>query len=114
MAAADHPRRGRDSMPDSDIESRPPRGGGRFYGWVIVAAVSVMLTTSAGLGFYALPVYLRTLTEERGFSVSSISGATAVFFVAAGCAGVGVGKVIARHDPRPVIAGGTLVGAVAI
>ena len=36
--------------------------------------------TSAGLGFYALTLYLRTLTEERGFSVSSVSGATALFF----------------------------------
>lgn len=85
-----------------------------FYGWVIVAAVSVMLTTSAGLGFYSLTVYLRTLTEERGFSVSSVSGATAVFFVAAAFAGVGVGKVIARSDPRWIIAAGTAVAAGAI
>ena len=85
-----------------------------FYGWVIVAAVSVMLTTSAGLGFYSLTVYLRTLTEERGFSVSSVSGATAVFFVAAAFAGVGVGKVIARSDPRWIITAGTAVAAAAI
>lgn len=85
-----------------------------FYGWVIVAAVSVMLTTSAGLGFYSLTVYLRTLTEERGFSVSSVSGATAVFFVAAAFAGVGVGKVIARSDPRWIITAGTAVAAGAI
>ena len=86
----------------------------RFYGWVIVGAVGVMLTTSAGLGFYALTVYLRTLTDERGFSVSSISGATAVFFVASAVAGVGVGKVIARSDPRWIIGGGTVVAAGAI
>lgn len=86
----------------------------RFYGWVIVGAVSVMLTTSAGLGFYALTVYLRTLTEERGFSVSSVSGATAVFFVAAAFAGVAVGKVIARSDPRWIIAAGAWVAAGAI
>ena len=63
-----------------------------------------MLMTSSGLGFYALTLYLRTLTDERGFSISSVSGATAVFFIVSGIAGVGVGRVIARHDPRPVIA----------
>ena len=63
-----------------------------------------MLMTSSGLGFYALTLYLRTLTDVRGFSVSSVSGATAVFFVVSGVVGVGVGRVIARRDPRPVIA----------
>ena len=75
-----------------------------FYGWAIVAATFVMLTTSSGLGFYALTLYLRTLTDVGGFSVSSVSGATALFFIVSGIVGVGVGRVIARHDPRPVIA----------
>ncbi|MDQ3385066.1 MAG: MFS transporter [Actinomycetota bacterium] len=69
-----------------------------------MGATFVMLMTSSGLGFYALTLYLRTLTEVRGFSVSSVSGATAVFFVMSGIVGVGVGRVIARRDPRPVIA----------
>ena len=69
-----------------------------------MGATFVMLMTSSGLGFYALTLYLRTLTDVRGFSVSSVSGATAVFFVVSGVVGVGVGRVIARRDPRPVIA----------
>jgi MFS family permease len=69
-----------------------------------VAATFVMLMTSSGLGFYALTLYLRTLTDERGFSISSVSGATAVFFIVSGVAGVVVGRIIARSDPRPVIA----------
>ncbi len=85
-----------------------------FYGWAIVAATFVMLTTSSGLGFYALTLYLRTLTDVRGFSVSSVSGATAVFFVVSGVVGVGVGRVIARRDPRPVIALSATVAAASL
>lgn len=85
-----------------------------FYGWAIVAATFVMLTTSSGLGFYALTLYLRTLTEVGGFSVSSVSGATAVFFVVSGIVGVGVGRVIARRDPRPVIALSATVAAASL
>ena len=85
-----------------------------FYGWRIVAATFVMLMTSAGLGFYALTLYLRTLTEERGFSVSSVSGATALFFVVSGLTGVVVGRLINRGDPRPVIAAGAVVAAAAL
>lgn len=95
----------------------PARAGPRvplFYGWVVVAATFVMLMTSSGLGFYALTLYLRTLTDERGFSVSSVSGATALFFVVTGLAGVAVGRLIARRDPRPVIAAGAVLGAVAL
>ena len=95
----------------------PGRAGSRgplFYGWAIVGATFVMLMTSSGLGFYALTLYLRTLTEERGFSVSSVSGATALFFVVAGLVGVGVGRLIARHDPRPVIAVSAVLAAAAL
>ena len=73
-----------------------------------------MLMTSAGLGFYALTLYLRTLTDERDFSVSSVSGATALFFVVSGLTGVVVGRIINRRDPRPVVVAGALVAAAAL
>src|SRR5215210_7951136 len=73
-----------------------------------------MLMTSSGLGFYALTLYLRTLTDEEGFSVSSVSGATALFFVVSGLTGVYVGRFIARRDPRPIIAAGACLGALAL
>lgn len=89
---------------------RPPI----FYGWAIVTATFVMLMTASGLGFYALTLYLRTLTEERGFSISSVSAATAVYFIVSGVTGVGVGRLIARRDPRPVIAAGAVLCAGAL
>ena len=92
----------------------PGQAGSRgpvFYGWAIVAATFVMLMTSSGLGFYALTLYLQTLTEEQGFSVSSVSGATALFFVVSGLVGVWIGRLIARHDPRPVIAVSAVLAA---
>lgn len=85
-----------------------------FYGWAIVAATFVMLMTASGLGFYALTLYLDALTDDRGFSVSSVSGATAWFFVVSGFVGVGIGRLIARHDPRPVIAAGAVLAAIAL
>jgi MFS family permease len=85
-----------------------------FYGWVIVGATFTMLMTASGLGFYALTLYLRRLTDERGFSVSSVSGATALFFVVSGLTGVVVGRLINRGDPRPVVATGAVLAALAI
>ncbi|HAC57656.1 MAG TPA: MFS transporter [Rhodobiaceae bacterium] len=88
-------------------------GQGVFYGWYVVAAVLVIMTVMAGLGFYNLSVYLNAFVAEGGFSVAATSGATACFFVSSGIAGLGVAMLIERYDPRWVITGGAIVSAVA-
>jgi MFS family permease len=98
----------------SDVGASPrgaaePAAGGLFYGWTVVGAVFTMLVVAAGLAFYNMTVYLRALTTEQGFSVGAVSGATAVFFLTGGLAGVPVGRLIERHDPRPTIAGGAVL-----
>ena len=79
-----------------------------FRGCWVVTGVFVMLLVTAGLGFYGLPVYLRALTVEQGFSVGAVSGATAVFFLVSGLVGLPVASWMARHDPRAMIAVGAL------
>ena len=85
-----------------------------FYGWVVVAAVFTVLTFASGLGFYNATVYLQALVEERGFSIGAASGATAVFFVVFGLAGLPIARLLNRYDPRWVIASGALVGGLAL
>ena len=87
---------------------------GVFRGWSVVAGVFGMLLVTAGLGFYGLPVYLRALTVEQGFSVGAVSGATAVFFLVSGVAGLPVAGWMERHDPRPLVAAGAVGCAVAL
>lgn len=70
-----------------------------------------MLTTSAGLGFYGLSVYLSALNRTRGFSVSSMSAATAVYFVVSGVAGVFIARLLRSVDPRPIVIVGAVVAA---
>src|SRR5688500_12025579 len=79
-----------------------------FRGWWVVTGVFVMLLVTAGVGFYGLSVYLRALTVEQGFSLSAVSGATAVFFLVSGVTGISVASWMATHDPRPMIALGAL------
>jgi hypothetical protein len=71
-----------------------------FYGWYVVYAVSLVMMTTAGFAFYNLPVLLDAFVAERGFSVSVASNATAIFFIAAGMAGVISGQFVDRFDPR--------------
>ncbi|MGA0206049.1 MAG: MFS transporter [Ilumatobacteraceae bacterium] len=86
----------------------------KFPGWRVVAACFIALTTTAGLGFYGLAVYLNTFSREKGWEVSSVSLATTIFFLVSGASGLLVARLIARFDARWVIAGGGVIGAAAL
>ena len=85
-----------------------------FYGWRIVAAIFVMLAVSSGLGFYSMAVFLEALTTQQDFSVSAVSGATALLFVVSGISGVFIAGLIRRYDPRLPIAVGALIASIAL
>jgi predicted MFS family arabinose efflux permease len=74
-----------------------------FYGWYVVGAIALVLTTTSGLGFYNLSVLLDAFVTERGFPVALASGATACYFVGSGTGGVLAGWLIDRVDPRIVV-----------
>lgn len=83
---------------------------GRFPGPQVVLAVGILFFVSAGLGFYGLGVYLDAITDERGFSTTAVSGATALFFVVGGLCGIWIARLIARIDVRRILVGGSLLG----
>jgi MFS family permease len=88
-----------------------PGGTRIFYGWYIVAAICLITTITSGLAFYNLSVLLNAFVAERGFPVSLTSAATAAFFVSGGVAGVLVGRLVDRFDPRMAIVGASVLGA---
>jgi predicted MFS family arabinose efflux permease len=82
-----------------------------FYGWYVVGAIAVVLTTTSGLGFYNLSVLLDAFVAERGFPVALASGATACYFVGSALGGVIAGWLIERIDPRIVVIVSAVVSA---
>ncbi|MEM7095171.1 MAG: MFS transporter [Actinomycetota bacterium] len=85
-----------------------------FEGWYVVGAVFVVLMVNAGLGFYGLAVYLEAITEEQGFSTTSVSFATSLFFIVGAITGRAVAPVIQRRDLRIVVGAGGVVSAVGL
>ena len=82
-----------------------------FYGWYIVAAICLITTITSGLAFYNLSLLLNAFVADRGFPVSLTSAATASFFVSGGFAGVLIGRLIDRVDPRAAIVGSAILGS---
>jgi predicted MFS family arabinose efflux permease len=74
-----------------------------FYGWYVVGAIGLVLTTTSGLGFYNLSVLLDAFVRERAFPVALASGATACYFVGSGVGGVIAGWLTDRIDARIVV-----------
>lgn len=85
-----------------------------FYGWYVVYAICFVMTTTAGLAFYNMPVLLDAFVAQRGFAVSLASNATACFFIATGIAGVAAGQLADRFDPRYVIMGAATFASLAL
>ncbi|MEM8707384.1 MAG: MFS transporter [Actinomycetota bacterium] len=85
-----------------------------FPGWWVVAAVFLILSTTSGLIFYGLAVYLDALTDEQAFSTTSVSLATSVFFVIGGVMGRVIAPVIEARDIRLVIGTGGVLGGVSL
>ncbi|MCP4222508.1 MAG: MFS transporter, partial [Actinomycetia bacterium] len=80
------------------------------YGWWIAIAISVVMFTTVGVGYYGLAVFLRPLQEENGWSNTAVSVATGLYFSISGVVGFLIGPHIDRRGPiRPMIIGGTLV-----
>ena len=96
------------------LENSTPPPKRIFYGWYVVYAVCLVLTTTSGLGFYNLAVLLDAFVSERGFPVALASGATACYFIGSGTGGVLAGWLIDRIDPRLVVIASACASAVAL
>ena len=85
---------------------------GKFPGWWVVTGCFLILMVNAGLAFYGLAVYLNAFSNEKGWSLATISFGTTIFFVVGGATGLWVARLIGKHDVRYVIiAGALLAGA---
>src|SRR4051794_18013892 len=77
--------------------------------WPAVLACFATATFAWGFGFYGQSVYLAELQRLRGWSASTISGASTLFYLAGAVALVRVHAALARFGPRPILAGGVML-----
>jgi len=85
------------------VESAAHPEGGIYHGWKLVAALCCILFFAAGGGLYVFPVFIESLRQEFGWSMTEISGSAAVFAIAMGFSNPLVGTLFARFGPRNVM-----------
>jgi MFS family permease len=87
-----------------------------YYGWVIVATMSVVTMAQTAEFNPVLGVFLKPMTEEFGWSRSEFTGAIAIGTICGGLAAMVVGPLLDRFGPRWVLffgflaMGGTIAG----
>ncbi|MFT0879686.1 MFS transporter [Rhodopseudomonas sp. G2_2311] len=83
------------------------------YRWVIVAAGGVLGCVAAG-AMFSLPVLIRPMSQDTGWSVTGISTAMTIGFLAMAAASMLWGNLSDRFGPRPVVLTGSAVLAASL
>ena len=78
------------------------------YRWVIVAAGGVLGCVAIG-ALFSLPVLLRPIAQDTGWSTTGISSAMTFAFVALALGSIAWGNLSDRFGPRIVVLAGSLL-----
>ena len=84
-----------------------------FYGWYIALACAVLMFVGVGVGYYGLPIFLKPLKEEHGWTTTQVSWAPTIYFFVSGITGAIIGPFIDRRGPMLFMVAGTIVNGIA-
>ena len=82
-----------------------------YYGWVIVAALSVTETVTWGIVYYGFPVFLRPMELELGASRVAVTAAFSIGLGVSALTGIPVGRWLDRHGPRALMTVGSCLAS---
>ena len=83
------------------------------YRWVIVAAGGLLGCVAIG-GMFSLPVFLQPIAKDTGWSVTGISSAMTIGFLAMAFTSMAWGTATDRFGPLPVVLTGSIVIAASL
>ena len=79
-----------------------------YYRWVIVAAGGLLGCVAIG-GMFSLPVFLQPIAKDTGWSVTGVSSAMTIGFLAMAFSSMAWGTLTDRYGPLPVVLTGSTV-----
>src|SRR6266567_3898164 len=83
------------------------------YRWVIVAAGGLLGCVAIG-GMFSLPVFLQPIVLDTGWSVTGVSSAMTIGFLAMAFTSMAWGTLTGRFGPLPVVLTGSIVLALSL
>jgi MFS family permease len=87
-------------------------GRGRFYyGWAVVGALALAITSGYGILTYAFTVFVEPMHAELGWTVGQLTGAVSLAGIASVVLSPILGRLLDRHGSRLVMSLGTVAAA---
>jgi MFS family permease len=83
------------------------------YRWIIVAAGGLLSCMAIG-SMFSLPVFLRPIAEETGWSVTGVSAAMTIGFLALALGSMAWGNLSDRFGPRVIVLAGSAILAIGL
>jgi len=83
-----------------------------FYGWYIALGCACLMFVGVGVGYYGLPIILRPLKEEHGWSTTAVSWAPAIYFTVSGITSAFIGPYIDKNGPTKYMLVGTVASGI--
>jgi MFS family permease len=83
------------------------------YRWVIVAAGGLLGCVAFG-AMFSLPVFLRPIAQDTGWSITGVSAAMTLAFVTMAVGSIGWGSLSDRVGPRAVVLAGSVILAASL
>ena len=85
-----------------------------FYGWWMVGALYLIVLNTGGMGFYCFPVFVQSLIDEFGWTMTQISAAAALWAIVYGFSGPVIGILIARFGVMKTMLGAAVVSSLTL
>jgi hypothetical protein len=83
-----------------------------YYGWYIALACAALMFVGVGVGYYGLPVFLKPLKDDHGWTTTQVSFASTIYFCISGLTAALVGPYVDRRGPKTLMLAGTLINGV--
>jgi MFS family permease len=83
------------------------------YRWVVVAAGGLLGCVAFG-AMFSLPVFLRPIAQDTGWSITGVSAAMTLAFVTMAVGSIGWGSLSDRVGPRAVVLAGSVILAASL
>jgi len=85
-----------------------------FYGWWMVGALYLIVLNTGGMGFYCFPVFVQSLIDEFGWTMTQISAAAALWAIVYGFSGPVIGILIARFGVMKTMLGAAVISSLTL
>ena len=85
-----------------------------YYGWIVIGVVFLAEFTTSGMGGSTIPIFFPSLTEDLGWSLTSLLAALTAQSIAGMATAPLVGPLLDKYGAKPVMLFGAISAGIGL